>query len=412
MLEQVESIKRQEFPPASDDATMQHQQTIRNKMAVVAETHFLTALLAWGTSKVVKEHIKLYEYQSKFDPTFASLVKTTKDSLTRREEQTAAGYLILPIWKDEDAAAHDVVQSAVSTTPSDADDSKDALYNVNSMVDIVAARTSRVTTDGPGSDDDGLADVKDSRVALDAMAMLCLMSDQYDDALRYYLKIAAMHSTTSLGELEQMAVMHINNDVPLVNAPTIRTKYSYLLHFIEQHHLYQNLLDKTHRHGPLSIPPIIALMRLVGLDLMGEFLIEHCVPPQVKTFSVLSKHEENDCHSKTPGGQRRGTLPVDLVAEQIGGNPKLLLWYLHLVFVRKPEVYVKFPNTANPPQEITNLHKKQLDLYVAFAEQNRDSADVLAGMEPYRVMEKSTPLLSFLKVSDTWLAIFGRLICI
>jgi hypothetical protein len=67
------------------------------------------------------------------------------------------------------------------------------------------------------------------------------------------------------------------------------------------------------------------------------------------------------------------------------------------VFTRKPEVYVKFPNTANPPTVVVNLHKKHLDLFLKFAGPNRDSARALEGIEAYRVADRSTPLLSFIK---------------
>jgi vacuolar protein sorting-associated protein 41 len=90
-------------------------------------------------------------------------------------------------------------------------------------------------------------------------------------------------------------------------------------------------------------------------------------------------------------------MPLNMVADQLSASPKLLLWYLHLIFTEKPEVYVKFPTTANPPPIVTQLHKKQLDLYIKHAGENRDSAKVLLGLEAYRVLERSTPLLSFLK---------------
>jgi hypothetical protein len=70
-------------------------------------------------------------------------------------------------------------------------------------------------------------------------------------------------------------------------------------------------------------------------------------------------------------GERRGTLPLDLVVSQLEVSPKLLHWYLHLVFVRKPDIYVKFPNTANPPAAITILHRKHLELYIKYASEDQ-----------------------------------------
>jgi hypothetical protein len=97
-------------------------------------------------------------------------------------------------------------------------------------------------------------------------------------------------------------------------------------------------------------------------------------------------------------GERRGTLPLDLVANQLFENPKLFHWYLHILSLHRPELYVKFPTTANPPPVIAILHKKHLDLYIRYAGPNRDSTQVLENVEAYLVTEKTTPLLSFLKV--------------
>jgi hypothetical protein len=402
LLEQAQAIREQEFPSTSGDESLGNFEILRDKMSVEAENHFLSALLAWGTSKVLKEHIKLFDHQSKFDTSVTHLLQNTKDSLTRREQQSAAGYLIFGASDDEPTSGHNTVENRndfASLNQSDTRDSNDSLFSVTQMIDIVSSKISHIKT---VESDPLLQDIqeenKDSRVVLDAMAKLCLMNDRYDDALKYYLEIAARHSTMSIGELEHMAVAIVNNEVLVDRVNKAKPNYSYLLHFIEEHHLYQNLLDKNFLQDSSILPPIVALMRLVGLDLMGDFLIEHCVPPQCKTPNMSPYQQALDINVKEKIGERRGTLPLDLVSDQIVGNPKLLHWYLHLVFVRKPEAYVKFPNTANPPQEITKLHKKQLDLYIKFAGKNRDSVRALERTESYHVTEKSTPLLSFLKV--------------
>ena len=58
-------------------------------------------------------------------------------------------------------------------------------------------------------------------------------------------------------------------------------------------------------------------------------------------------------------------------------------------------------NLLHRPPIITRLHRKHIDLYIKFAGVYRDSAKALEGIEAYRVTEKTTPLLSFLKVGIT-----------
>ena len=130
---------------------------------------------------------------------------------------------------------------------------------------------------------------------------------------------------------------------------------------------------------------------------MATFLVEHCVPPQFLDKETLLSHKDD--HMSTTGEERRGTLPLDLVASQLDGSPKILHWYLHLILTRKPEVYVRFPNTAYPPRAVTELHRLHFDLYVDFAGSERDSAITLSGVEAYKVCSVTTRLLVFLKAA-------------
>ena len=76
----------------------------------------------------------------------------------------------------------------------------------------------------------------------------------------------------------------------------------------------------------------------------------------------------------------------------------LLHWYLNLVFIKRPELYSKFPNNAIPPKAVTDLHRKHFQLYIDFAGDSKDSTLALSGTETYLVETKTTPFLSFLKV--------------
>lgn len=389
MLEEVEDMRR-----STDSDAM-------GRLLLEAEGHFLNTLLAWGTTRTLKEHIKLFENQSRLDVSFDAMVRRTTESLNHRYEQTAVGYLDLSSGRSSAAIG-------LERKPSDGmhtHDATDSLYNIDDLIayfvqkiavlKLNTSTTSLSVANGIDSTSD-----RGSRVILEALAKLYMMKACYDEALKCFLVLGALHSSQPLEEIEDEALAMVNND-DNVDFERSRSPHSFVLNLIENYHLHQSLLETNFLPRDVNCSPICALLQLVGLQLMGDFLIENCIAPQQKTKAPSSSSFSYD----VPGppsiktrGERRGTLPLDLVANELSGSPKLFHWYLHMVFVRKPEVYVKFPTTANPPPVITTLHKKHLDLYIKYAGVNRDSARALAGIEAYRVAEKSTSLLSFLKV--------------
>lgn len=381
MLEEVEDMRGSANPATTDGLLME------------AEGHFLSALLAWGTTRTLKEHIRLFEYQSGMNDYSNTMARRAAESLNHRCEQTAVGYLDLMSDRSSDPIPVER-RPPRGVQPSDA---ADALFNIDQLMAELGRRVAVVNLHtSPASDPSSVEGVdtskdRDSRVALDALAKLCMMNGRYDDALKCYLVMGALHSAKSLDVVEDEALALVNDETS--DRDGYRGPYSFVLCLIENYHLHQSLLEAQFLPEGIDCSPICALVRLVGLKLTGDFLIDNCVAPQqtnAPRSSTLSNY--------APGTreERRGTLPLDLVTDQLSGSPKLFHWYLHLVFTRKPEVYVKFSTTANPPPVITTLHKKHLDLYIKYA--NRDSAQALVGLEAYRVAEKTTPLLSFLKV--------------
>lgn len=373
MLEEVESMRLSLKPDVSD------------RLVVEAEGHFLSSLLAWGTTRSLKEHLKLFKYQTNFDSSHEIEVRRTMESLRFRYEQSAVGYL------DTSSPSGTFDQPAVSdinlVNTSNSNDVYDSLYNVDDVFAILAQRISIITFNATGNEKEMTMHLprrseSDSRVVMDGMAKINMMKNSYDEALKCFLVLSALHSTKSLEDIEQDALRIVNENREDVK---IGGGYAFVLHLIEIHHLHQCLLETSFLPDGINCSPICALIRLVGLDLAGEFLMQNCTAPQ----QVISKMTH---------GERRGTLPLDLVADQLSGNQKLFHWYLHILSIQRPELYVKFPTTANPPPVIATLHKKHLDLYIRYAGPNRDSTQVLANVEAYLVTEKTTPLLSFLKV--------------
>jgi vacuolar protein sorting-associated protein 41 len=375
MLDEVEDMRQSSKPDVAD------------RLVFEAEGHVLSALLAWGTTRTLREHIKLFEYQANLDSSFSIMVHRTMESLQYRSKQSAIGYLDIA-----STASSETLSSEIHLLKSS--DADDSLYSIHDLFVELSRRISIINFDDADTSNLMIMRLstkeRDSRVAMDAIAKLFMMKSRYDEALKCFLVLGAVHSVKTLEEIEEDALRLVNYGNQ--GGDEYVSPYSFILYLVENYHLHQYLLEANFLPEGVNCSPICALIRLVGLNLVGDFLIQNCTAPQQTAIFT----------SRAPivhtGGERRGTLPLDLVADQLAGNPKLFHWYLHSVACRKPELYVKFPTTANPPQVISTLHKKHLDLYVRYAGPNKDSAQALAGVEAYLVAEKTTPLLSFLKV--------------
>lgn len=347
----------------------------------------MNALLVWGSLPVLREYLKLFK---NCGSSFASTVRLLETGLARRREQTSAGYLRLVAAHADSPTGPSLVQGPELEEP---------LFDVNQVLDSVLERIEDVDSMPTPSDGPGWTRTN-SRVALDAAAKLNAIKGCFDESLRFYLLIGVHHPCASWDVIETQAVSSVNTRVsPAVTKSEKHGPYEHVLSIIGNHHLHQCLLNGLFLFRDDVSPPLFALARLVGLDLLGDFLVEHCVAPQGSVDAQPSSTYKSKSHTDKTGGERRGTLPVDLVAAQLEASPKILMWYLHRIFQSKPSVYVVFPNTANPPSAITALHRQQINLYVKYAGDNRDSAKALRGIDAYRVAEMSTPLLAFLRVS-------------
>jgi hypothetical protein len=391
---------------------------VSNRLAVEAEDHFLHTLVSWGTTRTLQEHIHLHEFHpSKHGLVIAAnkvddaTCRRFAESLHRRYEQTAVGYLDLSRLSSTlraPSAPTEVEQNRhhQSHRHSFPETRNDTLYDLDELFHLISERIPILHIEHVSpeaipvtSASTGTRLKWNSRVAFDAMAKLYMMKGEYEEALRCFLILGALHAPKSLPEIEIEALDTVNESENIKADSSATSSYSFVVRLIEKHHLHQALLESRFLPDSIGLSPISALIALCGLELMSRFLIEHCIAPQQQPDSPSSA-----AIPRTVGpvsrmrGERRGTLPLDLVADQLRGNPKLLLWYLHHILVLKPEIYVIFPNTANPPLVITQLYKEHLDLYIRYAGPNKDSARVLSRVEYYRAAETTTPLLSFLKV--------------
>jgi hypothetical protein len=296
------------------------------------------------------------------------------------------------------------------------DGSQDCLFDVSIVVSVIAPMVPLVNTSEDVSDvskaamlssQDSL--VPNNQACLEAMARLRMIQGRYDLALQCFLAIGAFHATEQLETFETAAIDFVNgkgNDYQTESVISIETRsYDFVLDLIGTHHLHQFLLERDFLLATDSrlFVPLIALLRLVGLKRLGDFLIEHYVSPDYSYDFILSEDSGATkgwkIGSESRNVLRREPLPIDKVAEQFERSPALLHWYLHLVLTRRPDFYVKFPTNSVPGTTVTNLHRKHFQLYVDFAQEFRDSRAFLAGIEPYKVESQSTPLLTFLKAA-------------
>jgi len=361
MIEHVDDLRKR------DDAGVDLDRLVEE-----AENHFLRALLAWGSTLVLKEFLKLYKYQADLFPRYSALVGATENSLIRRYNQTSAIYLSFPVEMEDET----ILEAPGSNNSTTAD--KASLCDCTSLDKFLTRHSVR--------------SVDSIKVVLEAKARLSMMTGDFDAALRHFLTIGALHGPLSLEEVEKSALHYVMGDDDGLDA--VELPHAFVVSFIENRSLHRYLLDSSLISGQT---PIFALLRLVGLDLVGGLLMKNCVgateekKQQRATLRTGSTpREEHD--------EKRATMPLDVVAAQLESNPKIYFWYLHSLFVCKPELYVSFPKTANPPTSITSLHRKAFDLYIQFAGEKRDSSKALQGVETYLVTQVETPLLSFLRV--------------
>eukprot|EP00934_Nitzschia_sp_Nitz4_P003674 Nitzschia sp. Nitz4//scaffold11_size288233//2865//7314//NITZ4_000723-RA/size288233-processed-gene-0.132-mRNA-1//1//CDS//3329533921//3664//frame0 len=349
-----------------------------------AAGHFLESILGWGPTKGLKEFIKLYQYsRRRGDKSVSELLRRLELLLRRRYLQTSACYLQFPV-----AEEHSLLASNAPQYNALKDDSQDALFEVSKFLQFVS---------GPLTQEAGTLSKTEQHIYLEAFARLKVMQGQYEVALQAYLYMGVSFSPLPLEELESWAIDTVQAGEETLPRRSIQingTQYDFVLGLVENQHLHRLLLDSgflarsTPELRALQVSPLFALLQLVGLDRVGDFLVEHCVST-----------ERSDQFGSQLDRESSETIPIDLVAKQLKSSPPLMYWYLNLLFMRRQELYVKFPRNSIPPASVTELHRQHFQLLIDFAGDYKDSVKALAGTETYKIESKATPLLSFLKAA-------------
>jgi hypothetical protein len=396
IFKQVEAM----LAPQEGSVDIDESKAVSPDVIVQAVERFISALSAWGPTQALRERISFYKYFSeKQRKVVTDSLGKIDDALQRRLTQSATGYLELSSMQ---ASSTPVTNS--STTISSTSDSLFPLEEFTSMlssrVPILVGSQSKQYDALPPSQ-------TNSEVALAALAEVHIMTSNYKMALKCYLIIGSLFSQEPLNKIEEKAVTLVNNGGSEDNKSETIRPYDFVIAMLEHHHLHGDLLESellSSRDDTEELsPPLISLVRLLGLEIVGNFLVEHCVPPPRNihySSNTSGASSVDSTGSDISRATREGdeTLPINYVAEQFRTSPSLLHWYLHLILKRKPEMYVQFPSTQVPPRGVTQLHRTHLDLYIEFAE-DKDSSLSLLGTEVYNQERKTTPLLLFLKAA-------------
>lgn len=384
MLAEVEQLQSNVDDPLSEELCTQ------------ARTRFLSSLREWGPTHTLRECITFEKYifqQYRKTPDTKTeesspFLANVEHALQRRLTQSAVGYLELAGNEKDNQSSAPLPDASMLV-----DSTADALFPLEEML-------SDVTTGMDKSEEqEDAQESTENRIRLESLAMLNVMATNYSRALRYFLTIADLFSDTSVAALEQQALNRATGFASETDS-SAHDAYGFVLGMIEHRHLHRCLLETDFISDDESGGrPLVALMRLVGLEVVGDFLVEHCV------LKASAKLASSSLQDELLSGDVDDNLPLTVVAEQLSANRPLLYWYLELVFERKPEVYVSFPDTAVPPKAVTDLHRIHLDLHLEFA-RDKDSAKSLANTEAYNLESKSTPLMSFLKVRKRVLRLY------
>ena len=131
---------------------------------------------------------------------------------------------------------------------------------------------------------------------------------------------------------EDEAIASLNNSTENIPGKVTNDRYyGHILNMIETHDIYRTLLKKSsvgRNDTKKVLQLIISLINLVGLEISGNFIIQHCTLPMSKPSSSNSANEN------------RSDLPINHVAAQLSTHPKLFYWFLQRIFIEKPEIYV------------------------------------------------------------------------
>lgn len=336
---------------------------------------FLEALRTWGTTSELRQRIKVHKVTLQNSFTSAKemnragreqlrQLNEAEKGFSARMNQSASNYLQFYDHNDSDMQDGLYMDgTTLGVTP-------DALFNLKDMQSYFKELLQNKS----------VLNQKVTIAITESLSDLSLMQGNAEESIEYLIKVGEELLLHGLAKLEDNALSSIGaNDSASRRSKFIHTdRYLHVLQIIESYDLQYLLLQVKNEEK--CAPRLISLLALVGLDYGARFIIKHCSLP------------ESDSNG-------RRYLPIDEIANQVRPYPKILLWILHSILLYKPEVYVKFPNTAVPPSAVTNLHREHFSLYVQFADRQDIPKRKLSKIPSFDEIRKESPLLQFLKAA-------------
>ena len=355
---------------------------------------FLETLRAWGPLSSLKERIKLHRLASEKElsghvPCDLNVEVTLKQTRLRDEaernirkrlNQSASSYLIQTSGRSSNESTSTIEVPAGLTF--------DSLYSIRNLISTFTPNIQTYSYESRHKENNQKSI---EIVSLEALAELNFMKGDYEEALKYNLMLGILYPITKLTDLKNEAIESVLGENKSIIEQAKYAKNKHILTLIENCDLHYLLLDENLlniQSTTITKTPMVALISLLGLKISGRFLVRAATLPEGRKTSLSSSPRKS-----------RTTLPIDLIALQLQSCPEFLHWFLHQVFCDRPEIYVKFPNTAVPPSAITDLHRTHFQLHVTFAKRQTHIKGNLSNIPSYDEMGKETPLLTFLKVS-------------
>ncbi len=327
---------------------------------------FLAGLRAWGAMSAIRDRMKLYRRavsQKIGTKEQWRLFHEAETAFSARMNQSAANYLVI----GSDNNSSELVNPSSVMLPSGV--THDSLFDVKAMETIFEDKLSKLNDN-----------LKAKSFILEIIAELYMMEGDFSQCLKTYVALGAHNSSDQLTSVEVMAMKSVFREDSKYVEPAIHNRYKHVLILVETNELHKVLLSPS---AEGAVAPLVALICLIGLQDAGRYIVDHCVLP------------ESDSASE---GSSIMSLPLDRVAKQLEDHPKLLLWFLHSIIASKPEIYVKFPNTAVPSPAVTRLHQIHFDLYVKFSDRTKKVNRELSDIPSFDEIHKESAILRFLKV--------------
>ena len=328
---------------------------------------FLGGVRAWGTISSIRDRMKFYRTtlnSGKGGRDQTRLYRETESAFSSRINQTASRYLVVGSNSPQPIPINPssiILPSGVT---------QDSLYNIDST---------RRHFEHLLSNTDCCQ--RTELAIIETIAELHFMKGNFSRSLEAYINLGVHQSTDSIQSIEQNALKIVFEPKFQYLDPPQHDRFKHTLTMVETNDLHSVLLAV----GRDNVPPLVALICLVGLRDGGNFIVDYCSLPESEDVSA---------------GGRIFSFPLDMVAEQFMEFPALLLWLLHTVMSIKPDIYVQFPNTAVPSPAVTKLHQIHFDLYIKFTDRRKKSGMLLSDIPSFDEMKmnEENTLLRFLKV--------------